>query len=109
MQLSDLIAWGKALGPEGLAAIPIKQVLAFPGIQQLVPASVLAIAEELGVNATIGDIPSEAWVGIALTAAEKSLQSSLISNEKQVGNLPDDSEHGMLVICKSCKEPHWYE
>lgn len=109
MQLSDLIAWGKALGPNGLAAIPIKQVLAFPGIQQLVPESVLTIAEKLGVNATIGDIPSEAWVGIALTAAEMSLQSSLISSQKQVSNSPDADERGMLVICKSCKEPHWYE
>lgn len=109
MQLSDLIAWGKALGPEGLTAIPIKQVLAFPGIQKLVPESVLIIAEKLGANATIGDIPSEAWVGIALTAAETSLQSSFISGQKQVSNSPDVDERGMLVICKSCKEPHWYE
>lgn len=109
MQLSDLIAWGKALGPEGLAAVPIKQVLAFPGIQQLVPESVLAIAEKLGANATIGDIPSEAWVDIALTVAEASLQSITISNQTQVIDSPDNDEHGMLVICKSCREPHWYE
>lgn len=106
MQIHDILSLVNGLGPDGLKSIPLKTLLAFPQARDLLPDSVTLALEQLDVDATIGDIPSDAWIAITLSGATKFASSTpgvLASNPSST------EESGQLIICKSCRKAHWYD
>lgn len=106
MQIHDILRVINGLGSEGLKTIPLKTLLAFPQARDLLPEGVLSTLEQLDVNATVGDIPSDAWIAITLAGATK-FASSTPAVDASKPDLPEDS--GQLIICKSCRKAHWYD
>lgn len=106
MQIHDFLKVINGLGADGLKSIPLKTLLAFPQSRDLLPEGVMLTLEQLDVNATIGDIPSDAWIAITLACATKFASST----PAVVASNPSSTEEsGQLIICKSCRKAHWYD
>lgn len=106
MQLNDILNVVNSLGTEGIKSLPLKTLLAFPQARNVLPESVLLTLEQLGAHATVGDIPSDAWVAIALAGSTKFVSGELASTANQ--NPVTTEDEGRLIICRSCNKPHWY-
>lgn len=97
----------KALGPTGVKGLPVRTILALPQIRDLLSQDAIIMLEDADAAATIGDLPSEAWVAIALSAAETSVR--LQQSSAQESKVVNEDDQGLLIICKSCSKPHWYD
>lgn len=106
MQIHDILKVINGLGADGLKTIPLKTFLVFPQARDLLPEGVMSALEKLDVNATIGDIPSDAWIAITLAGATKFAAST---PEVVASNPSSAEDSGQLIICKSCRKAHWYE
>lgn len=95
------------IGPTGLKALPVRALLVLPQAKTILPQGVFGSLEALPETATVGDIPSDTWLeaisSMAVTFAEQSSKS--IISDITVNS--DDEGH--LIVCRSCKETHFYD
>lgn len=107
MQIKDVVTLAQTMGPNGLKSLPLATLLALPQLRNLLSEDVVNSLAALGPTATVGDLPSDSWIAIGLAVAGE-VVSSIDDNNLQLAN-ETNRDAGQLIICRSCKKPHWYD
>lgn len=92
------------LGLDGVKSMPVKAILAFPQIRELLPEGVFLALETMPATATVGDIPSDFWLEAVFSSG-----LTFVTNQLDNSHRKGEDDGGQLVICKSCKKPHYYQ
>lgn len=92
------------LGKDGFKAMPVKAILAFPQARTVLPAGVFNALGAMPDTASIGDIPSDVWLDVVYSSG-----LTFVTNQLENSHQTGEDDEGQLVICRSCKKPHYYK
>lgn len=92
------------LGKDGLKVMPVKAILAFPQARVVLPEGVFNALGAMPDTATIGDIPSDIWLDAVFSSG-----LTFVTNQLENSHQKGEDDEGQLVICRSCKKPHYYK